>query len=69
MVNTVDLLAKINECGVKKQFVANAIGVSVPTLWRKIRGISEFKTSEIVNLCKILDIRTSTERDHLFFCK
>lgn len=68
MVNTVELLAKINESGIKKQHIAKTLGMGVPTLWRKIRGISEFKPSEIIKLCDILGIRTGTEKDRYFFC-
>lgn len=68
MVNTVELLTKINERGIKKQHIAKTLGISVPTLWRKIRGISEFKPSEIVKLCDILGVRSISERDKYFFC-
>lgn len=68
MVNTTDLLAMINTSGLKKTFIAKELGISVPSLWRKVRGITEFKPSEIVKLCNLLGIRGAMEKDRLFFC-
>ncbi|MCR5466806.1 MAG: helix-turn-helix domain-containing protein [Lachnospiraceae bacterium] len=68
MTNTTEILALIQERGIKKQHIAKTLDISVPTLWRKIRGTSDFKQTEIVELCDILGVRTSAERDRLFFC-
>lgn len=37
--------------------VAERLGISAPTLYRKMSGISDFTRSEIQRLCDFLDIK------------
>lgn len=67
MVKTNELLAVIDASGMKKQFLAKELGISIPTFWRKIRGLTEFKPSEIARLSELLGIGSLKERDRLFF--
>ena len=69
MVNSKALLETIEKSGFKKQYIADALGMRGVTLWRKINNVSEFKPSEIVKLCEILDIHESKVKDRLFFAK
>ena len=67
MVKTNELLAVIDASGMKKQFLAKELGISIATFWRKIRGLTEFKPSEIARLSELLGIGSLKERDRLFF--
>lgn len=67
MTNTKLLNEKIVESGLKRKFIAEKLGLSTYGLQRKIENISEFKASEISALCDILDIKTVTEKEKIFF--
>lgn len=67
MTNTELLEKKIEESGLKKSFIAQALSLSPYGLAKKINNETEFKTSEVDKLCKILNISTLTEKDRIFF--
>ena len=67
MTNTKALEEKIEQSGLKKNFIAKTIGLSPYGLAKKINNETEFKTSEIEKLCKILNIASLTEKDRIFF--
>lgn len=60
---------KIEDSGLKKNFIAKAIGLSPYGLAKKINNETEFKTSEVHELCKILNISDLAEKDRIFFAK
>lgn len=63
-----DLLAKkIEESGLKKKVIANALDLSPYGLAKKINNETEFKTSEVKKLCQILNISDLVEKDNIFF--
>ena len=57
----------INKKGLKLKYVAETLGLSSYGLSLKINNEREFKTSEILALCDILDISDLNEREALFF--
>ena len=67
MTNTKLLNEKIAESGLKKKFIADKLGLSTYGLQRKIENVTEFKASEISALCDVLDIKTVTEKEKIFF--
>ena len=67
MTNTALLEEKIEASGLKKSFIARAIGLSAYGLAKKINNENEFKTSEVNGLCKILNITDLAEKDRIFF--
>lgn len=67
MTNTKLLEKKIEESGLKKNFIAQALGLSPYGLAKKINNETEFKTSEVDGLCKILNISDLAEKDRIFF--
>ena len=69
MTNTVLLEAIIADRGLKKGYIAKAIGITPETLIRKIKNVSEFKASEIDKLCQLLAIHDLKEREAVFFGK
>jgi len=67
MTNTIELKKRIDESGLKYQHIANKLGLSDYGLSKKINNVSEFKASEIYSLCEILQIKTSAEKELIFF--
>lgn len=68
MTNTELLEKKIEDSGLKKSYIAKAIGLkSTFGLSKKINNITEFKASEIDALCELLNIETLEEKEAIFF--
>ena len=67
MTNTELLEEKITKSGLKKSYLAKAIGLSSYGLMLKIKNINEFKASEIEKLCILLGITDMEERCAIFF--
>jgi transcriptional regulator with XRE-family HTH domain len=57
---------KINEIKIPITSIAEKMGVSRQTLYLKMNGHREFKTSEIEKLCEILRL-TNDEKSLIFF--
>ncbi len=66
MVRLDALKTQINTSGLKMQSVAEKLGMSRASLWKKLSGKVEFKVSEITEICKVLNL-SNDERDHIFF--
>lgn len=61
-----ELLAKrVKESGTRTEAIAATLEISVPTLYAKIKGKSEFKLSEAVRMKHILSL-TNDEFDAIF---
>lgn len=67
MTNTELLENYIKNSGFKKGKLASALGISLKTFGLKIRGNSDFKSSEIQTLCSMLGIVGSDEKERVFF--
>lgn len=67
MTDTELLKKKINESGLRFNFIAEKLGLSRSGLYQKINGNNEFTQSEIVKLCEILNIKSIQERQVIFF--
>lgn len=67
MTDTALLKKKISSRGLKKTFVAEYIGTSRQNLWKKMNNKAYFNQLEIERICKLLEIKTRTERDAIFF--
>jgi ribosome-binding protein aMBF1 (putative translation factor) len=46
----------VKESGLKRKYVARVLEMKYDTFRRKLNGETEFKISEVVNLCKLLNI-------------
>lgn len=64
MTNTRLLNAHITMSGLKREEIANKLGLSLYSLQKKINNKVEFKASEIYNLSAILGIEN---KDSIFF--
>lgn len=62
------LLGRIKEKGFTQESLAKVIGKDKSTLCSKLNNKGEFKTSEIDDLCKLLDISNEEIGDY-FFCR
>lgn len=60
------LCNKIDEIKIPVKTIAEKMGISRQTLYLKMNGKREFKTSEITNLCDILRL-TAEEKRRIFF--
>lgn len=67
MTNTALLEEKITKSGLKKSYIAKAMGLSSYGLALKIRNTHEFKASEIEKMCILLGIDDLEERCAIFF--
>lgn len=66
MTNTNLLNERIDASGLKRGFIAEQLELSAYGLLKKINGENEFKVSEVVKLCRILNI-SDEDRDRIFF--
>lgn len=66
MTNTIVLRKKIDESGYKLKFIANKMGLTYYGFMNKLNNKTEFKASEIIKLCNILEINRD-EKDTIFF--
>jgi hypothetical protein len=67
ITNTAKLKKLIDRSGLKYKAIAKSMGLTYYGLQKKINNITEFKASEIISLCKILNISNSKEKDEIFF--
>lgn len=68
MANEELLREKIAESGLKMSAIADKMGVSRQTLYKKIRGDSDFLAGEVVVLTRVLQLSRG-ERDKIFLDK
>lgn len=66
MPNTKLLKEKIGESGMTVVAIAEKSGILRETLYNKLKGIGEFKASEIAGLSRTLGL-SSKDRDEIFF--
>lgn len=64
MTNTDELEKIIASSGLKKEFIAEQLGITAMSLYNKINNIREFKASEIQKLSDILKIK---DKHNIFF--
>lgn len=66
MVDESALRKAIQVSGLKQYKIAKLMGLSTYGLFKKITGITEFKGSEIVKICEILNL-DNKQRENIFF--
>lgn len=69
MTNTTLLMKKIEASGLKRSYIAKALGLTTYGLSLKIKNVTEFKASEIDKMCVLLGIDDLEERSAIFFAK
>ena len=65
-MNCEKLKKKIESTGLKIVFIADQLGITRESFYKKLNGSNEFKASEIRKLSEIL-VLSSAERDDIFF--
>lgn len=68
MTDTQALSQAIQQSGLKKNAIAEKLGLSAYGFMRKVNGFSDFTVPEMEKLCEILDIK-ATQRQRIFFAK
>ena len=66
MADTKRLNDIIQKKGLKMEFIAKSLGISVGSMSNKMNGKTDFKLPEVQKLIKILDL-TITETQEIFF--
>ena len=70
MTNTNMLRELIQKKGLKYMYIATSLGISTYCLQQKIDNKTEFKASEVQELCNILGITDNLElKEEIFFCQ
>lgn len=67
MTNYLMLKRKIEESGLKYNYIAEKLSISRQQLWRKVNNQVPFNQYEIDILCTILNITTLNEKESIFF--
>ena len=67
MTNSKKLNERIERSGLKKSYIAKALGIAACTLSHKISNRRDFKASEINALCDLLGIKDPEEKEAIFF--
>lgn len=57
----------ISNKGLKLKFIAKELGLSQYGLQLKLDNKNEFKTSEVQQLCDLLDITSLKDKEQIFF--
>lgn len=68
MTNEALLRDAIDKNGAKITWLCEKTGISREAFYRKMRGDSEFKASEIMSICDLLHI-SERDRTRIFFAK
>lgn len=66
MVNLILLEKKMKDSGMTIVAISEKSGILRETLYNKLKGLSEFKASEITALSNVLNL-SGKERDEIFF--
>lgn len=69
MTNTELLRKKIAESGLKVSYVAEYVGITRSSFWKKVHNKSPFNQYEIESLCNVLKIDRLKEKENIFFAK
>jgi len=67
MVNTEVLNKRIADSGLKRNYIADQLGISRYAFYLKTNGRNDFTTSEVKALCNVLGITKLTEKEDIFF--
>lgn len=67
MVDTEKLENLIQSSGYKKSFIAQKLGISSVSLWKKANNMTKFTGVEINELCKLLDVTSIKQQREIFF--
>lgn len=59
----------ITKSGLKKSFIADNLGISRQAFLNKVNNKSLFTSEEIDTLCKLLNVKSLTEKEKIFFAK
>lgn len=66
MTNTAKLKGRIAEMGYSLSSFSKAINISRPCLRKRINGFTDFRASEIENICAVLKITRAEIREYFF---
>lgn len=68
MTDSNALMEAIDNSGLKKNAIAEKLGLTPYGFMRKVNGFNDFKVSEMETLCEILGLKAA-QRQRIFFKK
>ena len=68
MTNTEELERLIDKSGLKKIYIAKALGISRQGFTNKCKNKNPFTATEISILCELLNITRLVDKERIFFC-
>ena len=69
MVNTNLLNEKIEQSGLKPQYIISTLGITPNSFYRKKNNQIKMKASEVYVLCDLLKITDSQEKEKIFYAE
>lgn len=66
MTDIIELEIAIKRARISKKELANRLNISLQTLYNKLNNSVEFKASEVLKICKILEL-SNADRERIFF--
>jgi len=66
MVDTQLLESIIDNSGLKRTYLADKLGISIQNLRLKITNKSDFRSNEVIILCKELGITRASDKEKIF---
>lgn len=60
---------KISNSGLKIDYIISQLGLSRQGYYKKKKGITPFRASEVFVLCTLLNINADDEREKIFYPK
>ena len=67
MVNTEMLNARIEGSGYKRAYIASELNITRQSFCSKVNNSTEFLSSEVQNLCRVVGIESLDEKEAIFF--
>lgn len=67
MVNTELLNKRIEQSGYKRSHIASELNITRQSFSSKVNNSTEFLSSEVQKLCKVLGIESLDEKEAIFF--
>lgn len=68
MTDTLELEIAIKKSGFTKRKLAEKLGISLQAFYNKLNNETEFKVSEIIKICKLLNL-SNKSKEKIFFAK
>ena len=66
MVDTQRFMEAVDKSGLKMRYIADELGMTYTSLYRKSRNMARFRKTEVEAFCKVVGLKTKADRDVIF---